>query len=41
MYKCPHEDYGVWNLEECLIGAILDKTYKSVANRPRFGSQMT
>ena len=28
MYKCPHEDCGMWNHEECLIDAILDRTYK-------------
>jgi BAH domain len=28
MYKCPHEDCGMWNHEECLVDAILDKTYK-------------
>lgn len=28
MYKCPNEDCGMWNHEECLIDAILDKTYK-------------
>ena len=28
MYKCPSEDCGMWNHEECLVDAILDKTYK-------------
>jgi hypothetical protein len=28
MYKCPHDGCGTWNHEECLIEAILDKTYK-------------
>jgi len=27
MYKCPHDGCGTWNHEECLIEAILDKTY--------------
>ena len=44
MYKCPHEDYGVWNLEECLIGAILDKTQEcgeQVALRSRGDSRLS
>ena len=28
MYKCPHEDCGMWNHEECLVDEILDKTYR-------------
>ena len=28
MYKCPHEDCGMWNHEECLVDAILDKKYE-------------
>ena len=27
MYKCPDDECGTWNHEECLIEAILDKTY--------------
>ena len=30
MYKCPHEDCGMWNHEECLVEARLDKTYKKL-----------
>jgi hypothetical protein len=30
MYKCPSEDCGMWNHEECLVEAILDKTYKKL-----------
>ena len=30
MYKCPHDGCGTWNHEECLVDAILEKTYKKL-----------
>ena len=30
MYKCPHEDCGVWNHEERLVGAILGFASRSL-----------
>ncbi len=30
MYKCPHDGCGTWCHEECLINAILEKTYKKL-----------
>ena len=28
MYKCPHDGCGTWCHEECLVEAILEKTFK-------------
>jgi hypothetical protein len=30
IYKCPHGDCGMWNHEECLVDAILDKKYEKL-----------